>query len=94
MASHIALDRIWIEPATALWPSLGPFVKHPSIQTLLEQIREYLGDPTFWVTELAGAALLVASLRYLGVKNARDLRAFLATGYSPALAEFAPGYSR
>jgi len=93
MVSHLVLDRIWIEPTTAIWPALGPFIRHPSMQTILEQIREYLGDPSFWVTELAGAALLIASLRYLGVKSLRDLKAFLASGTSPALAQFAPGYS-
>jgi membrane-bound metal-dependent hydrolase YbcI (DUF457 family) len=93
LASHLILDRIWIEPNTALWPALGPFVRHPSLQTIFEQIREYLGDPAFWATELAGAALLVASLRYLGVKSLHDLRAFLVSGTSPALAQFALGYN-
>ena len=94
VASHLVLDRIWIEPSTALWPSLGPFVRHPSMQTLLEQIRESLADPYFWVTEVGGAALLIVSLRYLGVKKARDLKLFLASGYSPTLAQHEAGYSR
>ncbi|RJP30072.1 MAG: metal-dependent hydrolase [Actinobacteria bacterium] len=92
VASHLVLDRIWIEPTTALWPSLGPFMRHPSIKTILDQIRDYLGDPAFWVTELAGAVFLVASLRYLGVKTLRDLKAFLVSGVSPSLAQYAPGY--
>lgn len=92
VASHLVLDRIWIEPTTAIWPALGPFARHPSIQSIFEQIRAYLGDPSFWATELAGAALLVASLRYLGVKSLCDLRAFIVSGSAPALAQFAPGY--
>ncbi len=93
MAGHLFLDRIWLEPTTALWPSLGAFVRHPSLQTIIEQIRAYLADPAFWATELAGAALLIASLRYLGVKSARDLKAFMVAGTSPSLAQFAPASS-
>jgi membrane-bound metal-dependent hydrolase YbcI (DUF457 family) len=94
IASHLVLDRIWLEPTTAFWPALGSFERYPSLQSILEQIREYLGDPFFWATELAGAALLVASLRYLGVRTMRDLRSFIVSGRSPSLAQFEPGYSR
>jgi inner membrane protein len=87
IVSHLVLDRIWTEAATAYWPALGAFERHPSAGTLLEQIREYLRDPAFWTTEIAGAALLVASLRYLGVKNVHALKAFLARGISPSLAQ-------
>jgi hypothetical protein len=87
VAAHLVLDRIWIEPSTAYWPALGPFVRHPSTGSMLEQIREYMSDPAFWATEIAGAVLLVASLRYLGIKNVRALRSFLARGFSPSLAQ-------
>ncbi len=93
VASHLVLDRIWIEPATAYWPALGPFERHPSTGSILEQIREYLGDPLFWTSELAGVALLCASLRYLGVKNARTLAGFLVCGRSPSLESYEHGYS-
>lgn len=89
VAAHLVLDRIWTEPATALWPALGPFVRHPSLGGIMEQIREYLGDPTFWATEAAGAALLAASLRYLGIRSMHTLRSFLAHGSAPALEQFA-----
>lgn len=94
VASHLVLDRIWIEPTTAIWPSMGPFLRHPSTQTLLEQIQEYIRDPVFWFSELSGAALLVISLRYLGVRKLRDLRSFIGSGISPSLAQFEAGYSR
>ena len=94
VASHLVLDRIWIEPTTAIWPSMGPFLRHPSMQTLLEQIQEYIRDPVFWFSELSGAALLVISLRYLGVRKLRDLRSFIGSGISPSLAQFEAGYSR
>jgi membrane-bound metal-dependent hydrolase YbcI (DUF457 family) len=68
VASHLVLDRIWTEPATAYWPALGPFERHPSIGSIFDQIREYMSDPVFWVTEIAGAAFLIASLRYLGIR--------------------------
>ena len=89
VASHLVLDRIWAEPVTALWPALGPFVRHPSSGGIMEQIRAYLGDPAFWATELAGAALLLASLRGLGVRNASALKEFFAHGRAPALEQFA-----
>lgn len=85
MASHLALDRIWTEPATALWPSLGPFLRHPSDLTLLEQVLEYLRDPVFWVTEAAGAVILVTALRVLGVDSGTRLGDFLRRGTLPAL---------
>jgi membrane-bound metal-dependent hydrolase YbcI (DUF457 family) len=34
IASHLVLDRVWLEPTTALWPALGPFERYPSIQTI------------------------------------------------------------
>lgn len=85
MASHLLLDRIWTEPATALWPSLGPFPRLPSELTLFEQVMEYLRDPVFWVTEAAGTAVLVASLRWLGVDSLATLREFVSRGTLPAL---------
>jgi membrane-bound metal-dependent hydrolase YbcI (DUF457 family) len=94
VASHLVLDRVWTEPTTALWPGLGPFVRHPSMQTIMEQIREYVRDPVFWFTELSGAALLAMSLRYLGVRTFRDLRSFVRSGLSPSLTQFEAGYSR
>ena len=89
VAGHLFLDRIWLEPTTALWPAMGAFVRHPSLRTILEQIREYLGDPAFWATELSGAAFLVVALRYLGVKTRRNMKAFLVSGRSPFLEQFA-----
>lgn len=85
MASHLLLDRIWIEPATALWPSLGPFQRHPSDLTLLRQVVEYLQDPFFWVTEGAGSGALMISLRWLGVDSRARLKGFLRHGTLPAL---------
>lgn len=87
MASHLLLDRIWTEPTTALWPSLGPFLRHPSAQTLLEEVMEYLRDPVFWATETAGTVVLLGSLRALGVDSISRLREFLLRGTLPALAE-------
>jgi membrane-bound metal-dependent hydrolase YbcI (DUF457 family) len=93
VASHLILDRVWAEPTTALWPSMGPFLHHPSMQTITEQILEYVRDPVFWVSELSGAAFLVFSLRYLGVRTLRDLHSFVVSGRSPSLAQFEAGYS-
>ena len=87
MACHLVLDRIWMEPTTALWPSLGPFLRHPSLGTIMEQIREHLSDPFFWAGEISGAALLGLSLRLLGVRDGRSLKDFLLHGRSPALRE-------
>ncbi|MDI6831254.1 MAG: metal-dependent hydrolase [Actinomycetota bacterium] len=89
MASHLVLDRIWMEPTTAFWPSLGPFLRHPSLGTIMEQIREHLTDPFFWAGEVSGGVLLVLSLRVLGVSDRRALGDFIFRGNSPALAEMA-----
>ncbi|MEW6554711.1 MAG: metal-dependent hydrolase [Actinomycetota bacterium] len=89
VAGHLVLDRIWTEAATAWWPAMGPFLRYPSQGTIIEQILEYLRDPMFWSTEIAGAALLVISLRYLGVKNWRTLKGFVVSGVSPSLTPFA-----
>ncbi len=88
VAGHLVLDRIWTEPATAYWPALGAFERYPSEGTFLEQILGYLREPEFWATEVAGAAMLVASLRYLGIRNLHALRSFLARGYSPLLSQY------
>jgi membrane-bound metal-dependent hydrolase YbcI (DUF457 family) len=85
MASHILLDRIWLEPETAWWPALGPFVRDPSVEPLYKQILEALSDPFFWTSEIAGLALLVASLRHLGVGSLAELKGFLQRGVSPSL---------
>jgi len=92
VAGHLVLDRIWIEPTTAFWPALGPFVRYPSLQTLMEQIAEALGDPIFWTTEIGGVLLLVLALRYLGIRKKDDLKAFLLHGLSPSLVQFEAGY--
>jgi membrane-bound metal-dependent hydrolase YbcI (DUF457 family) len=88
VAGHLVLDRMWTEAATAWWPAMGPFLRYPSQGTIIEQIMEYLRDPMFWSTEIAGIALLAISLRYLGVKNRRTLKAFLANGVSPSLTRY------
>jgi len=86
MAAHLVLDRIWVEPTTAFWPSLGPFLRHPSLGTIMEQVMEYLREPVFWAEEMGGALLLVASFRLLGVRSLRELGAFARDGHLPALA--------
>ena len=88
VAGHLVLDRIWIEAATAYWPAMGSFMRYPSEGTIIEQIMEYLRDSAFWATEIAGTALLLASLRYLGVKNWRALKAFTLHGTSPSLTQY------
>lgn len=85
MLSHLVLDRIWTEPTTAFWPSLGPFLRHPSTQSILEQILEYARDPLFWVGESAGATVLVASFRYMGINSMKKLADFLRRGTLPGL---------
>lgn len=80
VASHLALDRIWIDPETALWPLLGPFKKDPSLRSMLEQIMLALKEPSFWLAEAGGATLLLLSLRSLGIENIRDLKHFLLSG--------------
>lgn len=84
MLAHVVLDRVWTEPPTAFWPSLGPFLRHPSLGTIMEQVMEYLREPAFWVEEVGGGALLFASLRLLGLKSLKDLGIFARNGSLPA----------
>jgi inner membrane protein len=92
MASHLVLDKIWLEPETAIWPALGPFIRYPSLQTLTRQIADALRDPFFWTSEIGGLALLIMSLRYLGVKRMADLKVFLLHGLSPSLVHSEASY--
>lgn len=92
MAGHLFLDGIWNEMETFLWPSLGPFLRHPTGKGLLGQIAEYLSDPTFWITETAGLASLVFASYHLGIRSLRELREFLLHGTSPSLVPYAAGY--
>ncbi len=85
MLSHLILDRIWAEPITAFWPSLGAFARHPSSQSFLEQVLDYLRDALFWLQEAAGAAAMILALRALGISSKRDLRDFLRVGTLPSL---------
>ena len=91
MASHLVLDRMWTDPTTAFWPALGPFERHPSLQTILAQVIDALRDPFFWVDELGGAALLGLSLRWLGVRSRADLRSFVLAGRAPYLVQLEAG---
>ena len=90
VVSHLVLDRIWTEPTTAFWPALGPFMRHPSLQSLWGQILDYVRSPLFWVEEAAGGALLVTSLRFLGVRRWKYLEDFLRRGTVPELASPTP----
>ncbi len=91
VASHFVLDRMWLEPTTALWPSLGPFLRDPSQQSLLEQIMESLRSPAFWAAECGGALLLLLSLRLLGIRSLGEAGSFLRRGSSPSLVPLGMG---
>jgi membrane-bound metal-dependent hydrolase YbcI (DUF457 family) len=85
VVSHLVFDGIWNEPATVMWPILGPFERYPSIKGVLGQIAESLHDPTFWAEEMGGLALLLLALRALGIQRYADLKAFLLHGITPYL---------
>lgn len=85
MLSHLVLDRIWSEPTTAFWPSLGAFTRHPTSRSFLEQIFDYMRDALFWAQEAAGAAAIILALRALGLNSLRDLGDFLRLGTLPSL---------
>ncbi|MDY6796231.1 MAG: metal-dependent hydrolase [Actinomycetota bacterium] len=91
VVSHLVLDKVWVEPTTALWPSLGPFLRHPSLKSLWGQVMGYLSDPLFWVSETGGLALLVLAFRVLGVKSLHELREFILHGSSPELVTLEEG---
>lgn len=85
MVSHLVLDRIWTEPTTAFWPIMGPFMRHASLKSIWGQVLDYLRSPLFWVEEAAGGALLVSSLRYLGVRSRGDFVDLVRRGKLPEL---------
>ena len=83
--SHLVFDAIWKEPATLMWPLLGPFKRYPSLKGVLGQLAESLRDPSFWAEEMGGLTLLLLALRSVGVHRYDDLKAFTLHGLSPHL---------
>jgi membrane-bound metal-dependent hydrolase YbcI (DUF457 family) len=78
-AAHLVFDRMWMHPETLLWPLLGWRFERQDVSGWVEQMLEKLfSDPYTYVSEAAGAAVVVALLASL--IRARGLRDFVLNG--------------
>ena len=85
-AAHLVFDRMWREPRTLLWPLLGWRIERVDVSGWWRQMLEQLfADPYTYVSEVAGAAVVVALMAFLARRG--RLRDFLSSGrMGPAVA--------
>jgi hypothetical protein len=77
--AHLAMDRLWTDLDTLLWPLLGWRPERQDVSGWLEQMLEKLfSDPYTYVSEVAGAAVVVVLLASL--IRRRGLRDFVLCG--------------
>ena len=78
-AAHLALDRMWLDPKTLLWPLRGWRPERQDVSDWVERMLEQLlSDRYTYVSEVAGA-LIFAALTGSVLRN-RGLREFARTG--------------
>jgi hypothetical protein len=78
-AAHLVFDRMWTQPESLLWPLLGWRLEREDVSGWLEQMLEQLfSDPYTYVSEAAGAAIVVVLL--VSLIRARGLRDFFLYG--------------
>lgn len=57
---HLVLDEMWLYPQTLLWPSFGLTFYQRYLENWLNTIvSDMLADPSVFIPELAGAAILI-----------------------------------
>lgn len=90
-AAHLALDRLWMDPDTLLWPLLRFRPERQDVSDWPEQMLEQLfTDPHVYVSEVVGAAVVVALLVSLLVR--RGLGLFALSGSMGRRLERLPGF--
>ena len=78
-AAHLVFDRMWMQPETLLWPLLGWRLERVDVSDWVEQMLEQLfSDPYTYVSEAAGAALVVILLAFMIRRG--GLRDFILNG--------------
>lgn len=78
-AAHLALDRLWMDPNTLLWPLLRWRPEKQDVSDWPSRILERLiTDPNVYVPEIVGAAVVAALLASLVM--GRGLRRFVRSG--------------
>ncbi len=76
---HLALDGMWEEPWTLLYPAFG-WAFPPGRVSLLDLIQTLLRDPFLWAGEAVGALLLAALAVRHGVTSWSAFRRFVTSG--------------
>ncbi|MBI2076104.1 MAG: metal-dependent hydrolase [Candidatus Aenigmarchaeota archaeon] len=76
--SHLALDRMWGDPQTLLWPLLGDFVRRDFRFTDL--IDSFYADPLNYIGEAAGIVILISLIVSHRLYLKHRIKDFLATG--------------
>ena len=78
-AAHLVFDRMWMQPKTLLWPLLGWRLERVDVSDWVERMLEQLfSDPYTYVSEAAGAMLVVFLLAFLIRRG--GLRDFILDG--------------
>jgi membrane-bound metal-dependent hydrolase YbcI (DUF457 family) len=84
---HITEDQMWAAPQTLLWPLLGwEFPKYDLENYAGYILYQLLHEPSAYVPEVIGVAILAAFVAYFKLYHYDRLKAFIAdgelTGYS------------
>ena len=78
-AAHLAMDRMWREPVTLLWPLRGWALERQDVSGWVGQMVEQMfSDPYTYVSEALGAMVIAALLGFLVTR--RGLPEFIRTG--------------
>lgn len=76
--THLALDRMWGDPKTLLWPFLGDFIRRDFRFTDL--IDSFYADPFNYIGEVAGIVILISLIVKHRLYLKHRIKDFLATG--------------
>ncbi len=88
-AAHLALDRMWMDPKTLLWPLGGWRPERRDVSDWVKRmLKQLISDPHVYVPEAVGALVFGAFTRSL--LNRRGLREFARTGRMAGWSREAP----
>ncbi len=93
-AAHLVLDQMWTQTHTLFWPLKGlPFERRDVSHWLDQMLKLLVSDPRTYVSEAAGALVVLGLL--LDLRRRRALPEFLRSGkmVSPFVRRPEPGYT-